>query len=162
MCLQETPNPFYRWSKKGKTPRVKLRKSKDRVYFFGGLSLKLKKVIAHITDRCKTKDFIIFLEQIKITYQQKLTRESPLLVVIDNASIHKSKEIKEWLRQNNKNGCLELFNFPTYSPEFNPQEKVWKAIRKELSNVVALFTFEQVVDRACRLLMTRTFDYQFF
>lgn len=106
------------------------------MYFFGGLSLKLKKVIAHITDRCKTKDFVVFLEQMKTAYHKKLTGETPLLVVIDNASIHKSKELKKWLRQNNHDGWLELFNFPTYSPELNPQEKVWKAMRKELSNII--------------------------
>lgn len=44
----------------------------------------------------------------------------------DNASFHKSKEVKKWLKTHNPedNMWLELVNFPFYCPELNPTEQV--------------------------------------
>lgn len=164
MCLQETPNPFYCWSKKGVTPVVRLKKSKDKIYFFGALSKRSKKVISALSSRCKSKEFIAFLELLKAKYKKLLKPGQKILLVIDNATIHRSKEVKAHLKKNNRgrNRWLELFNFPTYSPDLNPQEHVWKAIRRELSDAVAFLSFKQLVDRACRILMTESFDYKFY
>jgi transposase len=53
-------------------------------------------------------------------------------------------------------------NFPPYCPELNPQEHVWKEVRRELSEVIHEFNFQQVVDRACRILLTKKFEYSIF
>jgi hypothetical protein len=96
--------------------------------------------------------------------KQKDKKEKPpyrglILMVVDGASIHKSKELKAYLQENY--GIFELMLLPAYSPDFNPQERVWKALRKHLSKVVGKYDFRAMVDRACLFLNTHTFDYKF-
>jgi len=49
-----------------------------------------------------------------------------LVVILDNASIHKAKSIKKFTE---KYQDVHLFALPTYSPEYNPTEQFWKWIK---------------------------------
>lgn len=49
-----------------------------------------------------------------------------MAIVLDNASIHGCKFIKTFLTKYPK---VRLFNLPTYSPEYNPIEQVWKWLK---------------------------------
>lgn len=175
MSLVQEHNPYYRWSVKGNTPRVKfIRKRESAQIFFGGLSFRDKQEILHLSKNKKSADFIEFLEAIKKRYAEELgqrlqthqewlkTQEEYhglILVVVDGASIHKSKEIKTYLEKNY--GIFEFMRFPTYAPETNPQEHIWKALRANLAKVAGKYTFEEILNRACRFLSTNTFEYQF-
>lgn len=154
--IQREPNPFYRWSVKGKTPVIRVdRKKGDAVSFYGGLSLKTKREIAYITSNHQTgKETCHFLDEIRKRYEGKGT----VLLVWDGA-MHHQGDVKVWLRNNP--GVVDLFKFPPYCPDLNPQEHVWKVLRKELSTIVHEVSYEQLIDRACRILLTKTFDYDF-
>ena len=52
-------------------------------------------------------------------------------------------------------------NLPTYSPDFNPQEHVWKALRKHLAKVAGKYDYKEMIDRACLFLRTQKFEYKF-
>jgi len=153
--LQEQPNPFYRWNIKGQTPIVKILQSKESVSFYGGLSLGNQKQIIHLAQWQNSEETCRFLDRLKLKYQ---AAKKPVLLIWDGASYHKSGKIREWCRDNP--GVVELLRFPAYSPDLNPQEKVWKALRKDLSRVVHQYTFQEVIDRACRFLLTGRFDYK--
>ena len=47
-------------------------------------------------------------------------------MVMDNASSHKSKKILKFLSSQKR---LHIFHFSPYSPEFNPDEKVWNHLK---------------------------------
>ena len=66
------------------------------------------------------------------TYFKQTLPKLPLnsVVVMDNASYHKSAVIKELFEENN----VELMYLPPYSPDLNPIEKIWGNIKKELRN----------------------------
>ena len=49
-----------------------------------------------------------------------------MVVILDNASIHGSKYIREFLL---KYPNIKLFHLPTYSPEYNPTEQIWKWLK---------------------------------
>jgi len=153
--LQEEPNPFYRWSTKGKTPIVKIVQSKDNISFYGGLSIKQGRIIAHLCDWQNSEETCHFLDRIKAVYQES---DEPVLLIWDQASWHKSQRIRRWLKENP--GVVELISLPPYSPDLNPQEKVWKSLRKDLSEVANHCTFREVIDRACRFLLTKRFDFK--
>jgi transposase len=73
---------------------------------------------------------IKFLKRLLRIYQDK-----KIFLIWDNAGWHKSKEIRKFLAKiNKKHFCLELFNFPPYYPECNPQEHVWKALRQNITH----------------------------
>jgi len=73
---------------------------------------------------------IEFLKKLLKIYQNR-----KIFLIWDGAGWHKSKEIRQFLSEINKGKIrLELFNFPPYSPEFNPQEHVWKALRQKITH----------------------------
>jgi len=55
-----------------------------------------------------------------------------IIIFWDNATWHKSKEIKQYLSDTRHNFVLK--NFPPYAPDENPQEHVWKDGRKHASS----------------------------
>ncbi len=52
-----------------------------------------------------------------------------VFLVLDNHSIHKSQAVKQFLASTA--GKLRLFYLPTYSPELNPDEWVWKNVKHD-------------------------------
>jgi hypothetical protein len=54
----------------------------------------------------------------------------PLTVILDNASIHKAKEIQPLLALLKEKG-LTLYFLPPYSPELNRVEKLWHKMKYE-------------------------------
>jgi transposase len=58
------------------------------------------------------------------------------VVIMDNASFHKSKRTKELIEQA---GCNVLY-LPPYSPDFNPIEKFWGTLKQRIRAVVELFS----------------------
>ena len=55
----------------------------------------------------------------------------PILLLWDRAPWHRGKAIDMVLKENPR---LEIIFFPTASPDLNPQEHVWKAVRKSVSH----------------------------
>jgi putative transposase len=127
--IQQEPNSCYRWNPKGNTPVVKVNRERRSISIYGGLSRLTNRVIVHFCPWQESKETIAFLDKIKSRWSKlniRFNRVAPILLIWDGARWHKSKEVKQWLRDNP--GIVELMNFPPYSPEFNPQEKVWKAL----------------------------------
>ena len=54
----------------------------------------------------------------------------PLVVILDNASVHKAKEIEPLLKVLTGKG-LKLYFLPPYSPELNRIEKLWHKMKYE-------------------------------
>ena len=52
----------------------------------------------------------------------------PLVVILDNASVHKAKEIEPLLKVLQGKG-LKLYFLPPYSPELNRIEKLWHKMK---------------------------------
>ena len=59
-----------------------------------------------------------------------------LLVIWDGAPIHRCRAVKEYLAQGAARR-LQLEQLPGYAPELNPDEGVWRYLKRvELKNVV--------------------------
>lgn len=85
---------------------------------FGGLDVRSGQWFHRLTDHKCTTDFIDFLTLILAAYPVGV-----IYIVLDNASIHSSKALLQWLAANTR---LQLVYLPTYSGHrLNPVEKVW-------------------------------------
>lgn len=49
--------------------------------------------------------------------------------IIDNATWHKTKKVKEFCEENK----ITLLFLPPYSPEYNPIERVWSFFKSKVS-----------------------------
>lgn len=160
--IQQEPNACYRWNRKGDTPVVRVNRVRKAVSIYGGLSQRTQRVITHFCAWQESIETIAFLEKMKCHRQRlakAVNRTAPILLVWDGAQWHRSKKVKQWLTENP--GVVELMHFPPYSPELNPQEKVWKALRKHLFDSLVRDQFDATVLKAKQFLKSKKFCYQF-
>ena len=62
----------------------------------------------------------------------------PVTIVLDNASYHRAKVVREWAATLD----IELLFLPPYSPNLNLIERVWKLVKKLALNARTLPDFE--------------------
>jgi transposase len=68
------------------------------------------------------------------------------VIILDNASIHNCKYIRKFVAGRND---LRLFALPTYSPEYNPTEQVWKWLKSKVCGI------PKVNNGGCREIIAR-------
>jgi transposase len=68
-------------------------------------------------ERFTSKSFIRFLEKLRGHFPKR-----NLSVIVDGASVHRSKVVKEFCAEHK---WIRLEYLPPYSPEWNPSEEVW-------------------------------------
>ncbi|TCM69058.1 DDE superfamily endonuclease, partial [Acinetobacter calcoaceticus] len=68
------------------------------------------------------------------------------LLILDNASIHKGKEIDELVARYN---CRIMY-LPAYSPDLNPIEKAWSVLKSKVKNMAT--QLEKTIDEALDLV----------
>lgn len=57
--------------------------------------------------------------------------DRPILLLWDRAPWHRGAALRQLLQEHSR---LEVMRFPVAAPELNPQERVWKATRQEVSH----------------------------
>ena len=118
-----TPSIPYGWIPI--TEQWSIRSAKDRVCNIFGLLSRKGGLITYSTDQSINSNFIIeCIDQIADQIQM-LT-----VLVMDNAPWHRSALVKAKQTQWNEKG-LYLFYLPTYSPQLNLIETLWRKIKYE-------------------------------
>jgi transposase len=69
-----------------------------------------------------------------IAFMKQLHRDAggPILVVVDNAKYHHSKDTRCFIEA--QDGQIELVYLPSYAPVLNPDEEVWNHAKREIGN----------------------------
>jgi transposase len=75
----------------------------------------------------------LFLWWVKTLLVPRLRRRQ--IVIMDNASIHKRKEIREAIE---KAGCHLVYQ-PPYSPDLNPIEHFWSWLKRKIRSIKQKF-----------------------
>lgn len=123
--LQLSANVVKTYSPRGKTPTLSLHDTKGHQYICLASSISEDgKMFYQISDKsfrgAAIVDYLINLLN---------STEKKVLLIWDNATWHKSKEVKEFL--NTETGKrLWVANTPPYSPECNPDELVWANLKR--------------------------------
>jgi putative transposase len=55
----------------------------------------------------------------------------PVILVWDNGTIHRGEPIRAFLARHPR---LQLYRFPGYAPELNPDEGIWQQAKRALAN----------------------------
>jgi transposase len=82
-----------------------------------------------------------------------------VVIFWDNASWHKSEEIREYLKTTKQ---FQLYNFPPYAPDLNPQEHVWKELREKKINNKLITNLDVILKEAIDYIDNTIFNYKFY
>ena len=99
---------------------------KRRSKFFGAITVSRRPRFEFRKARAfNARTFQSFLEQL-------IDRFGRVCLILDNVSYHKAKALRPFLRANRHR--LWLHSLPTYSPDLNPAEPVWRETRKDATH----------------------------
>jgi len=121
--------------------------------FYGALNLQTGQELAMCSDVMNAEISAQYLEMIL-----EANPDVPILLLWDRAPWHRGKPIDNVLK---KNPRLEIMFFPTASPDLNPQEHVWKAVRKQVSHNHSESMLPELADRFLSKLTSTTFKSSF-
>jgi len=113
------------WTKKGSKPQVPTASNHKRLNLMGWVAPWQGWHGLVRIDKGNRQSFISFLK-----YLHGRLWEWKVFLYADGASWHKGKQIKEILAEL-KN--IHLHYLPAYHPEQNPQERIWKLLRYEVT-----------------------------
>ena len=125
--------------KKGGRHKIETSYRRESLTFFGCLNLVTQKFYWRKSKPSNSKAFLLFLTQLN-----QRTPDKEIAIILDNASIHRSKKTKDFL-QRHKN--IHLIHLPPYSPEYNPVEIFWRWIKPKVYGFSALGGLSELVSR---------------
>lgn len=117
----------YTWALKGQQPLIKTT-GKRKAYkvlglieFFSGRLFRMG-----VTGKLNSEVYIRFLT---LVLEQTT---APLFLVQDGASYHRAAVVKRFIAQQTKR--LTVTQLPSYSPDYNPIEYLWRATKRDASH----------------------------
>jgi transposase len=111
------------WSPRGQTPKQKVTGKRGAVPVMSAINAQGRPVFRLYDKRITSAEVIEFLLQ--------LLRQHPrrhLVVVMDQAPPHTSKQTAAFIQGQRR---LHVFHLPAYSPDWNPDEKVWNHLKHQ-------------------------------
>ena len=111
------------WAPRGLTPRQKVTGKRGGVAAISAISGLGRLLFKLHEKRICSEEVIAFLGQML-----KHHKKRHLVVVMDQAPPHTSKKTKAYIE---KQGRLHVFHLPKYSPDWNPDEKVWNHLKHQ-------------------------------
>lgn len=111
------------WAPRGKTPRQKVTGSRGGVAAISAINGAGRLIFKLHEKRICSEEVIEFLGQMLEHHKKR-----HLVVVMDQAPPHTSKKTMSYIESQRR---LHLFHLPKYSPDWNPDEKVWNHLKHQ-------------------------------
>ena len=129
----------YTWAPRGEQPLVQTSGKRKAYKVFGAADVLSGRLFYQgIEERFNSETYTQFLTQVL-----KKTKQH-LIIIQDGARYHTSKATQPFFQTHQKR--LTRHQLPSYSPDFNPIEHLWKAVRDETTHNKYFAQFDEVVD----------------
>lgn len=110
------------WAPKGKTPKIKVTGNKGGLVVTAAISPAGRFVFRIEKKTIHAKEHIEFLRQIIKNHPHR-----KIIIIEDNAKPHIAAEVDNFVAASKNR--LAIYYLPTYSPDLNPQEDVWRYLK---------------------------------
>jgi transposase len=125
------------WIKRGENKQIKTNSARARLNIQGVLDIERTEVVTHFSKTIDAMAVIAFFEEIQKTYASLTT----IYLICDNARYYKNKDVQAYLTQPQ---CkIRLMHLPTYSPNLNFIERLWKYLHQKIIGVTYREKFKQ-------------------
>jgi len=137
----------YTWARRGQQPMVKTSGKRKGYKVFGLIEYFTGRFFYQGQEgRLNSTAYIAFLRRVLEQTTQSI------VLIQDGARYHTSAETKAFFTQ--QAARLQVFQLPTYSPDYNPIEKLWKKIKQQETHLHYFPTFEALTDKVEQALLT--------
>jgi len=114
----------YGWIKRGETRELKTNSGRQRLNLHGAINAETHEVTIIESDTVDSYSTINLLSAIEAKYSAALQ----IKVILDNAKYHYSKVVQDYVSESR----IDLVYLPSYSPNLNLIERLWKFFKKEV------------------------------
>lgn len=137
----------YTWSRKGCQPTIKTSGKRKGHKVFGLISYTDGRFFSSsIEGRFNSESYITFLKGVFKKNKQHI------ILIQDGAPYHTSKQTKTFFEASKER--LTVYRLPSYSPDYNPIEKLWKKIKQTHIHLHYFPTFEDLRDKVQEAMLT--------
>jgi transposase len=109
------------WAPCGKTPKQRVTENRGAVSAMSAIHPRGRLLFTLHDNRIASDEVIHFLDQLLHHHKRR-----HIVVVMDQAPPHTSKKTRAYIDSQRR---LHVFYLPTYSPDWNPDEKVWNHLK---------------------------------
>jgi len=137
----------YTWAKRGQKPTVKTSGIRKGYKVFG--------LIDYFTGRffCQGHEGRLTSESYSQFLRSVLNKtQKHVILVQDGARYHTSKAMQQFFEEHRER--LTVYPLPSYSPDYNPIEKLWKEIKKDGTHLHYFPTFQDLINKVEEVLAT--------
>jgi transposase len=137
----------YTWAKKGQQPVVKTSGNRRGYKVFGLIDYFSGRFFCkgHDKGRLNSASYESFLTEVL-----SITRKH-IILIQDGASYHTSKAMKQFFAK--KANRITVYDLPSYSPDYNPIEKLWKKIKEKEIHLHYFPTFDSLKSKVEEALL---------
>ena len=121
------PTLTAQWCLVDDVPEIPTGDDHTKMHVYGAVAPLTGRTHYHLSSELGREEFAKFLQHLVACYPRKR-----LLVIHDRAAQHKGARIAEVIHE--ATGHLMLMAQPAYSPELNPQERIWKWWRRVVTH----------------------------
>jgi transposase len=125
--VRRHPTLTAQWCLVDEVPEVPTGDDHTKVHVYGAVAPLTGRTHYHISPELGTGEFAQFLQHLLAYHPGKR-----LLVIHDRGAQHKGPPVEATVRD--AKGRLVLQAQPAYSPELNPQERLWKWLRRVVTH----------------------------
>lgn len=135
----------YTWSRKGKQPTIETSGKRKGYKVFGLIDYFTGRFFYKCQEsKFNSESYIQFIKEV-------LSKTGKHIILIqDGAKYHTSAETKQFIDK--RQDRISVYNLPSYSPDYNPIEKLWKKVKKEGTHLHYFPTFKDLVDKVEEVL----------
>lgn len=145
----------YGWQKKDNQIRIFGRTNHKRLNLLGFMSADLR-LSVYQNEKSINGNFFINSVEDYLTNQDQ--NDKPIVLVLDNAPIHRCKavyhKLAQWQKQN-----LFVFFLPKYAPHLNPIEILWKRMKYKWLNKKHYFSFRTLKKQIHKIITLFGVEY---
>lgn len=135
----------YTWAPIGKQPIVQTSGSRRGYKVFGLIDYYSGRFFSKGHEgKLNGDSYVEFLEEVLAKTRKHI------ILIQDGAPYHKSKRVTEFFQSNRKR--LTVYRLPSYSPDFNPIEKLWKKIKEKGIHLKYFPTFDDLKNKVNQML----------
>lgn len=134
------PRPRQKWVKRGSRPTQGYYGGHVRQNVIGAVNPHSGQLVSLIVSHCNTDVFQVFLDT--MAEEVRPRQNKTVYLVLDNASFHKTKRLN-WHH-------IEPVYLPSYSPDFNPIERLWQHLKSHYLAGFLTNNGETLRDKICQ------------